>query len=62
MDFMKWSFHIEFEDGSNPYYHFACERELHEKDLNRWRKSYDLELVNTIGQMEFYKAKARNLK
>lgn len=57
---MYWSFHIEFEDGSNPYYNFPCTRDRHLKALDKWKKSFDLELIKATGTMEFYRAKEKN--
>ena len=54
------SFHITFEDGSNPYYSFPSDPETHRKNLRKWRRNYDLELVGKIGGMEIYHARAKS--
>lgn len=58
---MEKAFHIEFEDGSNPYYHFPCPEAEHEKQLNRWRVAFDLELLKVDGNMEYYRARHRRI-
>lgn len=45
---MKYSFHITFADGSNPYYHFPCEYGKHYRALQRWANTYKLEKVKTV--------------
>lgn len=53
------SFHIEFEDGSNPYYHFPCPEADHKKALSVWRRMYELTLIGKSGTIEFYRAKEK---
>ena len=43
---MQYSFHIEFADGSNPYYHFPCEYGKHYRELRKWKRKYRLERLN----------------
>ena len=38
-----YRFHIQFADGSNPYYHFLCEHGKHYRALRKWRNNYFLE-------------------
>ena len=54
------SFHIDFKDGSNPYYHFACPIEEHMKALKRWKRNYTLKLVAVVDSIEFYEAEAKH--
>lgn len=53
------SFHIEFEDGSNPYYHFPCDSKTHRQELRKWRKNYTLTLIGKIGDLELYRAQKK---
>ena len=53
---IKWSFHLFFADGSNPYYHMPCSHEEHEKALDEWRKRYDLKLNKLFNWCEFFTA------
>jgi len=53
---LKWSFHLSFADGSNPYIHFPCSHDEHEKALDEWRKRYDLEFVKLSNFCEFFVA------
>ena len=53
---IKWSFHLSFADRSNPYVHFPCSHEEHEKALDEWRKNYDLEFVKLANFCEFFVA------
>ena len=41
-----YAFHIQFSDGSNPYYHFPCEQREHCRALRAWKKSYNLTKLN----------------
>jgi len=56
---MERSFHIEFDDGSNPYYHFPCEDEQHIKELRRWMVHFDLILVKIEKGIEYYRARRK---
>lgn len=40
-----YSFHIQFADGSNPYYHFPAEYGNHYQALRKWAKNYKLEKI-----------------
>ena len=40
----EYAFHLEFEDGSNPYYHYPTDRKLHNAALHGWEQSYELQL------------------
>ena len=44
---MKYSFHITFADGSNPYYNFPCEYGKHYRALRKWANAYKLKKVKT---------------
>lgn len=37
-----YSYHITFEDGSNPYYHFPTTYSRHYNSIRRWKKDYVL--------------------
>ena len=41
-----YSFHIQFADGSNPYYHFPAEYSKHYQALRKWAKQYKLQKLN----------------
>ena len=59
---MRYAFHITFEDGSNPYYHFLTTKAEHEKAIRQWRRNYDLRLdsITTGGGItEWYTATDR---
>lgn len=45
---MKYSFHITFADGSNPYYHFPCEYSKHYRALRKWANTYKLQKEKTV--------------
>ena len=53
------SFHITFKDGSNPYFHFPCSLKEHQKALNKWKKNFDLTLIETKHDIEFYEAEEK---
>ena len=38
-----YSFHIQFADGSNPYYHFPAEYGKHYQALQAWKRRYFLQ-------------------
>ena len=40
-----YSFHIQFADGSNPYYHFPCEYGKHYRALRAWAKTFNLHRI-----------------
>ena len=56
---MKKAFHINFKNGSNPYFHFACPIDEHMKALRKWKRRYTLKLVSVIDNIEFYTAEER---
>lgn len=41
-----YSFHIQFTDGSNPYYHFPCNYSKHAYAIRKWRRMYDMKVLN----------------
>ena len=41
-----YSFHIQFYDGSNPYYHFPCDYGKHYRAMRKWAKNYKLQKLN----------------
>ena len=41
---VKYSFHLTFADGSNPYYHFPAPRAEHEAALQEWQGRFELQL------------------
>ena len=50
-----YSFHIQFADGSNPYYHFPCNYAKHAYAIRKWRRLYDLAVVSKRrGHVDFY--------
>jgi len=56
-----YSYHITFEDGSNPYYHFPTTYSRHYNSIRRWKKDYVLiettrSKSNRCGYMAFYRA------
>lgn len=59
-----YSFHLEFPNGANPYYHFPCEYRAYRNALKSWEKSHDLKVLQRISKAgivtEFYQAKERN--
>ena len=56
----RYSFHIAFSDGSNPYYHFGTTYSKHYSALQQWKKNYSMVEVNRIktkiGYTAFYEA------
>ena len=53
------AFHIEFADGSNPYFHFACSKKKHESELRKWRRNYNLEFIKVVANIEYYRAERK---
>ena len=47
----RYSFHIQFADGSNPYYHFSCGYGKHYRAMRSWAKNYKLQKLNVT---EYY--------
>lgn len=47
-----YSFHLEFTNGSNPYYHFPCDKRHHNAALKKWRKNYELKEISTYDSKE----------
>ena len=43
----QYSFHITFDDGSNPYWHFPVDKDEHKKALKKWSRGYRLSLIHT---------------
>ena len=56
---LMYSFHIDFADGSNPYYHFPCSKEEHRKALRKWRRNWKLTLVSVVDKIFFYRAEEK---
>lgn len=55
-------FHITFDDGSNPYWHFPTTYKRHYDALSKWKKAYaltrtDRKRSTTGGIMETYIAR-----
>ena len=48
-----YSFHIQFTDGTNPYFSFPCDRKKHLAQLRKWRKNYDLSVISRSGNLVF---------
>ena len=48
--------HIEFANGSNPYYSFAMPKKEYDKELKEWKKNYNLELkwTSSLGTYGYY--------
>ena len=60
-----YSYHITFEDGSNPYYHFPTTYSRHYSSLRKWKKYYILvetgrRRTGRSGYAAFYRATPRN--
>ncbi len=42
----RYSFHITFKDGSNPYWHFPTSEIEHNKALRKWKRGYKMRLIH----------------
>ena len=51
-----YSFHIEFTNGSNPFYSFPCNFQQHTAQLRKWKLHYNLETLARVGNTTYYKA------
>lgn len=51
-----YSFHIEFTNGSNPFFSFPCEYKKHIAQLRRWKARYKLDVLARIGNTTYYRA------
>ena len=61
-DGITYSFHIDFADGSNPYYHFPCSKEEHRKAIRKWRRNWKLTLIGKVDTLYFFNAQERTAR
>ena len=51
-----YSFHIEFSDHSNPYYHFPCNYRKHLNAIKKWKRNYNLTVLARSENMIYFYA------
>lgn len=56
MDSKQYSFVLVFANGSNPYYHFPCDYHNHTNAIRKWKRHWNLEVLERNGTMTFYRA------
>lgn len=51
-----YAFHIDFANGSNPYYHFPCDHKSHVAAIRKWKLHWNLEVLQRLDGITYYLA------
>ena len=54
--YKTYRIHIQFDNGSNPYYTFGMDEKSFKRELKRWKKDYTLKLqsVSALGTYYYF--------